>query len=172
MAIWVFKNGVREGPYEDRDIRELIYEGTYSDADTAVRDGDPAQRTVGELLGHSPATAPAPERLTKPAVADAAPPPIQLPSSVLAKPDASLAAPPPLPPAPAVASPPVPAQPTPPAEVAVVDFSMPFASMVVFMVKWALAAIPAFLILGVVIAVFWTALFTFVAGIFASLMHH
>lgn len=42
--------------------------------------------------------------------------------------------------------------------VSVVDVDMPFGSMVTFMVKWALAAIPAFLILGfigaVVVAVF------------------
>ena len=33
-------------------------------------------------------------------------------------------------------------------KVVVTDIQMPFISMVVFMVKWALAAIPAFLILG------------------------
>jgi hypothetical protein len=35
------------------------------------------------------------------------------------------------------------------ARVSVVDINMPFASMVGFMVKWALASIPAFLILAV-----------------------
>ena len=34
-------------------------------------------------------------------------------------------------------------------EVVVMDIRMPFTSMVVFMVKWAVAAIPAMLILGV-----------------------
>jgi uncharacterized membrane protein YvbJ len=34
-------------------------------------------------------------------------------------------------------------------EVVVVDVSMPFESMVVFMVKWAIASIPAFIILTV-----------------------
>jgi hypothetical protein len=34
-------------------------------------------------------------------------------------------------------------------EVVVMDVKMPFASMVVFMVKWAIAAIPAMIILGV-----------------------
>lgn len=34
----------------------------------------------------------------------------------------------------------------------VTDIQMPFISMVVFMVKWALAAIPAFLILGGIFA--------------------
>ena len=37
-------------------------------------------------------------------------------------------------------------------QVVVTDVQMPFFSMVVFMVKWALAAIPAFLILGGIIA--------------------
>jgi hypothetical protein len=34
-------------------------------------------------------------------------------------------------------------------EVVVTDIRMPFASMVIFMVKWAIAAIPAMIILGV-----------------------
>lgn len=34
--------------------------------------------------------------------------------------------------------------------VVVTDFDMPFGSMVGFMIKWALAAIPAFLILSIV----------------------
>lgn len=41
-------------------------------------------------------------------------------------------------------------------EVKVVDFSMPFTSMVVFMIKWAIAAIPAMLILGLIYLVFAT----------------
>jgi hypothetical protein len=49
-----------------------------------------------------------------------------------------------------------------PASVSVVDINMPFGSMIVFMIKWALAAIPAILILsfilGVVAVVFGTAL--------------
>ncbi len=49
----------------------------------------------------------------------------------------------------------------PAARVAVVDFDMPFASMVSFMIRWALAAIPALLILFV-IGFF---LFVFLAGI-------
>jgi hypothetical protein len=36
-----------------------------------------------------------------------------------------------------------------PNRVTVVDFEMPFTSMVVLMVKWTLAAIPALLLLGV-----------------------
>lgn len=40
-------------------------------------------------------------------------------------------------------------------EVTVTDIDMPFVSMMSFMVKWTLAAIPAFFILAVVGAVFW-----------------
>jgi hypothetical protein len=43
-------------------------------------------------------------------------------------------------------------------EVIVVDVKMPFLSMVVFMVKWAIAAIPAIIILviiGAVVAAFF-----------------
>ena len=48
-------------------------------------------------------------------------------------------------------------------EVVVVDVKMPFLSMVVFMVKWAIAAIPALIVL----AVFgW-----FLSSIFLGLMH-
>ena len=45
-------------------------------------------------------------------------------------------------------------------EVVVTDIQMPFMSMVVFMIKWVLASIPAFLILAVLGAV--------LAGIFAG----
>lgn len=37
-------------------------------------------------------------------------------------------------------------------EITVVDIKMPFGSMVVFMVKWAIASIPAFLILLVLMS--------------------
>jgi hypothetical protein len=40
--------------------------------------------------------------------------------------------------------------PSRPMPVRVVDFDMPFTRMVVFMVKWALASIPAALILGLI----------------------
>lgn len=36
--------------------------------------------------------------------------------------------------------------------VTVVDIKMPFLSMVIFMVKWAIAAIPAFIILALIAA--------------------
>lgn len=47
-----------------------------------------------------------------------------------------------------------------PHSVVITDIQMPFASMVVFMVKWAIAAIPAFIILLIL-----TALFSGVLGI-------
>ncbi len=48
------------------------------------------------------------------------------------------------------------------ARVSVVDINMPFGSMVGFMLKWALAAIPAFIILAV--------LFAILTGVFTAVM--
>lgn len=48
-------------------------------------------------------------------------------------------------------------------EVIVTDIKMPFLSMVVFMVKWALAAIPALIILFVI--------FGILSGIFGGMGH-
>ena len=48
-------------------------------------------------------------------------------------------------------------------EVTVVDIKMPFWSMVVFMVKWAIASIPAILILAV--------LGMLLVGVFGGVMH-
>lgn len=42
-----------------------------------------------------------------------------------------------------------------PVHVVVTDIQMPFMSMVVFMVKWTIAAIPAFFILGLVASLFF-----------------
>jgi len=39
-------------------------------------------------------------------------------------------------------------------DVTIVDVKMPFMSMVIFMVKWVIAAIPAFIILGVIFSIF------------------
>ncbi|MBF0430541.1 MAG: hypothetical protein HQK83_04640 [Fibrobacteria bacterium] len=50
-------------------------------------------------------------------------------------------------------------------EVVVTDIQMPFASMVVFMIKWAIATIPAAIILFIV----GTILMTVFAGIGAGL---
>ena len=46
--------------------------------------------------------------------------------------------------------------------VTVVDIKMPFVSMVIFMVKWAIASIPAFLILAF--------LFFFLGGLMSGLL--
>ena len=46
--------------------------------------------------------------------------------------------------------------------VIVTDIHMPFLSMVIFMVKWAIAAIPAFIILTVVGAIAWGMLARFI----------
>lgn len=45
-------------------------------------------------------------------------------------------------------------------EVIVTDIKMPFLSMVILMVKWAVASIPAFIIL----AILWTVVFALVGG--------
>jgi hypothetical protein len=50
MAIWVIKDGQREGPYDEDDVRELIYEGTYTDNDPAIRDGQYDWSTIGNVL--------------------------------------------------------------------------------------------------------------------------
>ena len=52
-------------------------------------------------------------------------------------------------------------------EVIVVDIKMPFWSMVVFMVKWAIAVIPAIVILGI----FWGVFAGFLGGLFGGLGH-
>jgi Domain of unknown function (DUF4411) len=53
--------------------------------------------------------------------------------------------------------------------VSVTDLDMPFPSMVRFMVKWAVASIPALLILAILGAVFWGVLLGFFAGLGSSL---
>ena len=50
-------------------------------------------------------------------------------------------------------------------EVIVTDVKMPFGSMVVFMVKWSLAAIPAIIILAIV----WAIAVGVLGGLFAAL---
>ena len=51
-------------------------------------------------------------------------------------------------------------------EVIVTDVKMPFGSMVVFIIKWTLASIPALLILAVLTAIFWGVL----AGVLGSMV--
>lgn len=48
--------------------------------------------------------------------------------------------------------------------VIVTDINMPFMSMVIFMVKWVIASIPAFIILSVLGAVLTGILGTFMSG--------
>jgi hypothetical protein len=130
MAIWVIKDGQREGPYEDQDVRELVYEGTYSDGDPAIRDGQFDWTSLGLLLGREEAAIQAGE-----------PAPIEpLPAE-----------PPPMPAEPAPAEAPAAAARHRAVRVSVIDFDMPFGSMVVLMMKWVLASIPALLILGAVL---------------------
>ena len=49
--------------------------------------------------------------------------------------------------------------------VTIVDVKMPFMSMVIFMVKWVIAAIPAFIILGL-IGLTFIAIFSRIASIY------
>ncbi|MGA9813328.1 MAG: FxLYD domain-containing protein [Terriglobales bacterium] len=55
--------------------------------------------------------------------------------------------------------------------VSVTDMNMPFLSMVRFMVKWAIASIPALLILMILGAISWGVLFGFFAGLGSSISH-
>ncbi len=55
-----------------------------------------------------------------------------------------------------------------PQRVVVVDVHMPFFSMVRFMVKWAIAAIPAFLILMILGALFSSVILGLFSGIGSS----
>lgn len=54
-------------------------------------------------------------------------------------------------------------------EVVVTDIKMPLGSMVVFMVKWAVAAIPAVIILGVLWWLVMVVLFGFSGGVFGHM---
>lgn len=59
-----------------------------------------------------------------------------------------------------------PSAPAEPRRVVVTDFAMPFESMVTFMVKWAIAAIPAVIILFIIFAILGAVM----GGFFASLI--
>jgi len=54
-------------------------------------------------------------------------------------------------------------------EVVVTDIKMPFGSMVTFMVKWAIAAIPAMIILGVLWYLVMMVIFSVSGGMFGSM---
>jgi hypothetical protein len=58
-----------------------------------------------------------------------------------------------------------------PAKVSVADINMPFWSMVIFMVKWAIAAIPAFIILMVLFWGFVAVMVAIFAGSASTLLH-
>jgi len=149
MAIWVIKDKQREGPYEEQDVRELMYEGTYSNTDPAIRDGQFDWSTLGQVLAREPSSLePTPSPL--PPIAE--PPPLLPPEEPIAH---EVVFEPPVP----ATSPdlPTPSSPPPPLRVTVVDFQMSLGSMVIFMVKWMLACIPALLILGAIVAIFWGA---------------
>ena len=155
MAIWVIKDGQREGPYEEQDVRELIYEGTYGDADPAIRDGQFGWSTVGQILGRPmPSNESTPAELSEPSPPEV-PPGEPIPVAAVTEPQ-----PPPVP----VPMP----EPVAPAPVTIVDFQMPFGSMVIFMVKWVIAAIPALLILGALAAMFWMGCM----ALLALVLHH
>src|SRR5437016_14654497 len=53
--------------------------------------------------------------------------------------------------------------------VVVTDISMPFGSMVIFILKWSLAAIPAMLILGTIAMLTWVFFFTLLAGVISRI---
>ncbi|MDF1615133.1 hypothetical protein [Desulfurivibrio dismutans] len=53
-------------------------------------------------------------------------------------------------------------------QVVVVDIGMPFWSMVIFMVKWSIAAIPAMIIIFVIVSLF----FAVMGGVFGGFGGH
>ncbi|MFO7760449.1 MAG: hypothetical protein ACQES8_04650 [Thermodesulfobacteriota bacterium] len=57
-------------------------------------------------------------------------------------------------------------------EIIVIDIRMPFMSMVVFMIKWAIAAIPALVILSILLGVMSLILGGFTTGFMGSMYHH
>jgi hypothetical protein len=58
-----------------------------------------------------------------------------------------------------------------PQRISVVDFDMPFGRMIVFMIKWAFAAIPALVIIWTVLFVLFLIATLFFSSI-AALSHH
>ena len=57
-------------------------------------------------------------------------------------------------------------------EVVVTDIRMGFSSMVIFLVKWAVAAIPAAIILAVAGLIFWLVVLAFIGGCIEGMMGH
>jgi hypothetical protein len=75
--------------------------------------------------------------------------------------------------------PPVPIQqanpsafPRAPQRISVVDFDVPFGRMVVFMIKWAFAAIPALIVIWPVVFICLLIIAGFFGGIAALSQHH
>jgi hypothetical protein len=168
MAIWVIKDGQREGPYEEQDVRELIYEGTYTEADSAIRDGQFDWSTLGQLLDRQqPRSEPGlPE--PSPVSAEEFPsPPLDIPADPLSEPALAQPEPPPLP----AARDGLPAYAPRPIAVTVTDVRMPFGSMVFFMVKWVIASIPALIILAAIAAIL-SGLFISIVAVIATLLRH
>lgn len=56
--------------------------------------------------------------------------------------------------------------------ISVVDFDMPFGRMVVFMIKWAFAAIPALIVIWMVLFACLMIVAAFFGGIAALSQHH
>jgi hypothetical protein len=158
MAIWVIKDGQREGPYDEEDVRELIYEGTYGDADPAIRDGQYDWSTLGQILGHPmPPFESALSSSADPLVLDL-PPEEPIPVAVASEP-------PPIPERDPVVIAATPAQSTP---VAIVDFQVPFGSVFVMVLKVALALVLVSFILSVFAAIFWAGMLAFLTLV----LHH
>lgn len=145
MSYYVLKNGQQEGPHDERVVRQLLDAGNFLPSDLAFRDGMSQWWPLGEVLGLQfvPPPLPGGEPLLAPAPTVA--PAMALPSPVKSRPSKD----------------------EQPQSVIVTDINMPFGSMVLFIMKWSLAAIPALLLLGVTLALAWGLFMALVAGIFA-----
>jgi len=53
-------------------------------------------------------------------------------------------------------------------EIVVTDIKMPFGSMVIFMIKWAIASIPAVIILAIMGSVAWGFILAFLSGLLGT----
>jgi hypothetical protein len=148
MAIWVIKDGQREGPYDEDDVRELIYEGTYTDNDPAIRDGQYDWSTIGNVLE--------PMSADLPPIAESRPD-LDFPDEEIA-PEAPIIAEPVASAPPPPALPPPPFTPPPPMRVTVTGVDMPFGSMVTLLFKWAAASFVVLFILGAVLGALWAIL--------------
>jgi hypothetical protein len=157
MAIWVIKDGQREGPYDEEDVRELIYEGTYTDNDPAIRDGQYDWSTIGDVLEQMPSDLPpVAEGLPDYHFPGEAPAPEVPPADLQPTPSAELAPP---------ASSPPPFAPPPPMRVTVTDIDISFGSMVMLLLKWAAASFLVLMIVSVVLGVLWAILAVMAAAI-------